>query len=399
MTRIRVVQRLLVAIVALLCLSGSTWQTLLSPGRLVEAHRAIEGQCDKCHAVFSGVPDERCLSCHTAIVEREAAGRGYHASVAEQDCVSCHVDHTGPKGPSTKEEVSFDHAETGFALGGRHSRLACEKCHLGPLETMVPSCGECHDDPHQSTLGPDCGVCHNDQGWQTQLKSLATHQTDMTGGHATLGCDDCHLYGENLELFVPCANCHKQGHGGTTAACSDCHQVSGFKPAEFDHGPCGCSFPGKHQTVGCLACHEDFNFTNTPTLCSGCHEGDRPHEPLGECSQCHTALSWSDGRFDHRQAKFALDGAHLAVSCSQCHPDTFRGVPTACTGCHAEAGMEAHGDFGACEPCHTTAGFTPSSFDHASVSFPLSGRHSTEPCQSCHAAQVEGYERRSNAKR
>ena len=29
----------------------------------------------------------------------------------------------------------------------------------------------------------------------------------------------------------------------------------------------------------------------TPTLCSGCHQTQRKHEPLGECSLCHSARS------------------------------------------------------------------------------------------------------------
>ena len=127
------------------------------------------------------------------------------------------------------------------------------------------------------------------------------------------------------------------------------------------------------------------------SLCSECHAAERPHEPLGECSQCHTALSWKEGIFDHAKAAFAVDGAHLEVSCDQCHDGRFRGVPKDCAGCHAEAGNEAHGDFGACEPCHATTGFTPSSFEHAAVSFPLTGRHAKAPCQECHDAKVEGY--------
>ena len=379
----------------LVWLMGADWRAMLSPGHLSKAHADIAGQCDKCHAVFAGIPDARCLECHEPIATRIASGEGYHASVGEQACIECHGDHGGPDGPTTKPEVTaaFDHAKTGFALGGRHRRLDCEECHTRPLDDMSGACMTCHNesDPHQSALGPECEACHVDAGWDVQLKTLGAHFVDTTGGHADLGCSDCHLYGAHLTPYTKCADCHERGHGGTTADCAQCHQVSGFKPASFDHGPCGCSFPGKHQTVSCLSCHEEFRFTDTPSLCSGCHEADRPHEPLGECSQCHTALSWSEGRFDHSRSAFALDGAHLAVSCDQCHAEKFRGVPTTCQGCHGPAGDEAHGDFGACEPCHTTAGFKPSQFDHASVSFPLVGRHSTLPCQECHATQVAGY--------
>ncbi|MEM6926716.1 MAG: hypothetical protein AAF602_07320, partial [Myxococcota bacterium] len=275
----------------------------------------------------------------------------------------------------------------------------CRECHDQGLETLADACVSCHvdDDVHASALGPECEACHVASGFGAQLKTLGAHILDTSGGHEGLGCADCHLHGANLDGNTVCADCHDQSHGGTTSDCADCHQVSGFTPAAFDHGPCGCAFPGKHQTVACLACHDDFRFTGTPTLCSGCHEAERPHEPLGECSQCHTALSWSEGRFDHARAAFALDGAHLSVSCDQCHDDRFRGVPKNCAGCHAEAGASAHGDFGACEPCHATTGFAPSSFDHATVSFPLTGQHAKAPCQECHDAKVEGYREAATA--
>lgn len=385
----------LLMMIAALALMGADWRAALSPGHVIAAHADIEGQCDKCHAVFKGVPDERCLACHEAIEARERSGRGTHADAADQDCIACHQDHGGARGAATRPEAraAFDHATTGFALSGRHRRLDCEDCHDDGLDTMAQACAGCHvdDDVHQSALGPECEACHVDTGFRHQLKTLQAHVIDTQGGHTGLGCADCHPHGAHLDGNTVCADCHDQSHGGTEADCAQCHQVSGFTPASFDHGPCGCSFPGKHQTVACLACHEDFAFTDTPTLCSGCHEAERPHEPLGECSQCHTALSWTEGRFDHNRAAFALDGSHLSVSCDQCHAERFRGVPTSCDGCHGPVGLEAHGDFGACESCHVTRAFSPSTFDHATVSFPLTGRHSAAPCQECHAAKVEGY--------
>lgn len=379
-------------------------RTFLAPGVLSKSHDSFAGDCDQCHLAFTGVPDAKCLDCHEAIAGRISEERGYHASVADKACASCHPDHKGFDARIVTEEAlaSFNHALTGFTIEGAHKPLGCERCHTAPVGKMADSCVECHEDPHGSARGPDCGACHDDFGWQHGIKTLADHTTPTTGGHEGLTCDDCHLHGEHLREKVPCAECHDRAHDGTTAPCAQCHEVSGFKPASFDHGPCTCAFPGKHQTVGCLDCHEDFDFSDTPTLCSGCHEDDRKHEPLGECSRCHDAMSWKDNRFDHDRSKLPLRGSHLSVSCVQCHkspPGTpegtlgaFRGLPTACAGCHAEAGMTAHGDFGACERCHNPAGFSPSSFDHGSVGFPLTGRHSDAPCQTCHKDKVQGYE-------
>ncbi|MCB9687876.1 MAG: hypothetical protein H6738_18865 [Alphaproteobacteria bacterium] len=377
-------------------LLGADWRALVSPGVLTKGHDEFAGNCDACHLVFDGVPDAKCLGCHTDVAGRIASLEGWHAQHQDQRCSTCHPDHRGSTFVGTTDEalLAFDHGATGFALRNAHARQKCDDCHgERKLDQLADGCALCHDDPHGSALGPDCGTCHVDTGFLDGLKRLVDHQTEMTGGHAGIGCDGCHTQGDHLKALVACSECHEEAHGGTVADCAQCHQVSGFKPAEFDHGPCTCAFPGKHQTVGCLECHADYKFTDTPILCGGCHEKDRKHEPLGECARCHTATSWSEGEFDHDTAKFKVEGAHLAVSCTQCHTEAgvFRGAPTACDGCHHDAGMEAHGDFGACERCHVVAGFAPSTFDHATTGFPLTGKHIDQPCQGCHAQKVQGY--------
>jgi hypothetical protein len=50
-----------------------------------------------------------------------------------------------------------------------------------------------------------------------------------------------------------------------------------------------------------------------------------------------------------------------------------------CTGCHGTA----HGGLTACQDCHTTAGFKPSTFVHA-TRFELVGIHGDLSCNACH---------------
>lgn len=369
---------------------AGSWQAFLSPGPVGTSHDDFAGNCDACHLAFSGVPDEACLQCHTDLSKKIESKKGYHASVADQPCINCHTDHHGLDAPLTKEEPrrKFDHASTGFTLVGTHASADCTTCHTAPIGQMNASCGNCHEpDPHKSALGASCDTCHTPTGWTDELKTLAAHATPTTGGHRGLTCAECHIDGDHLDSQVACAECHRQAHGGTTSACEGCHEVAGWKPAEFDHGPCGCTFVGKHQTAPCLSCHPAFKFTETPELCSGCHSADRPHENLGECSGCHTALSWKDAAFDHnKKSKFPLAGKHLETDCASCHPTAgvFRGAPTACEGCHQERGDTTHGDFGACQTCHTVSGFSPSTFDHASTGFALTGRHAEAGCKDCH---------------
>jgi hypothetical protein len=246
--------RALVALALLVSTAAvaGTWKTLLSPGPLVPAHASLDGNCDACHMSFAGIPDSKCLGCHEGLATRIAEGRGFHAGLTGQECITCHGDHGGPTGFATKDAArkAFDHAATGFSLAGSHSDVTCDTCHKAPIGEMAGSCSQCHDDAHASALGPSCDTCHEPIAWNSGLKALSAHLLSMDGKHGSQQCDDCHLHGANLDGATICNDCHREAHGGTKSPCDQCHEVTGFKPAEFDHGPCTCAFPGKHQTVG-----------------------------------------------------------------------------------------------------------------------------------------------------
>jgi hypothetical protein len=396
--------------VALLALSAPTaapaqqWRALMAPGPLLQEHAPVEAECDECHLVFKGVPNDKCLRCHTGLSARIRADLGYHALVRKDACIKCHQDHQGRDAQPTTEEAraAFDHATTGFTLAGAHGKLACADCHTAAVGKMPAKCAGCHEDPHAGTLGPSCGACHDSEAWDHALKTREAHQVDMSGGHAPLKCADCHAGGANLAKTVGCEACHDQEHGGTEAPCQNCHNVQAFKPAKFDHDFCTCKFPGKHRTADCLQCHTEFNFTKTPTLCSQCHAKAVTHDPLGECSICHSALTWKQNRFDHngRRSKFHLADTHLEVDCDRCHFQkergkvAFRAAPEDCIGCHKAQGVEAHGDFGDCARCHTTVGFEENSFEHAKTGFVVANAHDELPCQGCHAGKTAAFPKR-----
>jgi hypothetical protein len=100
------------------------------------------------------------------------------------------------------------------------------------------------------------------------------------------------------------------------------------------------------------------------------------------------------GRFDHGVTDFPLEGAHAAVACEACHApgEPLRIVEfDRCASCHEDEhlGQLAHReDGGACESCHSVAGFRPPDFDeadHGATRFPLTGEHRGVACAECHA--------------
>ena len=84
------------------------------------------------------------------------------------------------------------------------------------------------------------------------------------------------------------------------------------------------------------------------------------------------AQSFNTGTpFDHGTTGFYLDGAHVRERCESCHVQgMFRGTPRDCAGCHRTGGR-APGKapshiptITACEACHQTVSWSPSTFRH-----------------------------------
>ncbi|MFQ5634879.1 MAG: hypothetical protein ACE5G3_06075, partial [Gammaproteobacteria bacterium] len=234
------------------------------------------------------------------------------------DCYGCHAaddTHEGLNGVECEgchdtrrwDVVSFDHAETGFVLRGRHAEIVCADCHVEPVfeVSLATDCYSCHedDDPHAGQLGEACQQCHGEVSW---TESVA-----------------------------------------------------------FDHDLTVFPLIGAHRNAECEGCHEDAHFKDAPGQCIDCHREDDVHEMgLGPaCGDCHNPVDWPLWKFDHNeQTSFEIDGAHAQLTCESCHNrpvDAGNSIDlaTTCVSCHR--GDDVHrGEFGvACERCHTTRDF------------------------------------------
>lgn len=179
----------------------------------------------------------------------------------------------------------------------------------------------------------------------------------------------------SLEGSANCLKCHQAGKGVAPARCLDCHTALKSRIAARQ---------GLHAQPGyqkCETCHNE-------------HHG----------REFHLVYWGKAGRsaFDHRQTGFPLEGAHAAQGCQECHRPafirnqpmlrpgranpsrTFLGLSRACLSCHRD---EHRGQFAGrtCLSCHTMANWRPPArFDHGRTGFPLTGRHGTVGCASCH---------------
>jgi hypothetical protein len=252
------------------------------------------------------------------------------------DCGLC---HTTEGWGVLREDFSFDHtARTGYVLAGAHADAACLRCHndRGPVTAyLARGCGGCHPDPHASSLGLDCEKCHEQTSWRP-TGSIADHARTgfhLVAAHAVAPCESCHLEAAVGQFR------------GAPRQCELCHQTNLASATSPDHIANGWT-------------------TN--------------------CERCHTPAGWAGADFQHYF--FPLTGRHAGLTCTACHTGgTFQGLSSECYSCHAAnyQGAPDHVALGFptnCERCHTTAGWTPASFQHT---FPLQGPHNVA-CSQCH---------------
>ena len=111
-------------------------------------------QCNACHGngVYKGMPTN-CYACHAA--------RDKHNGQFGTACESCHNTSGWPN-------ATFNHNNTRFPLEGKHTNLACSKCHGNGVYQGTPNqCIACHadKDKHNGANGTDCSICHMPTDW------------------------------------------------------------------------------------------------------------------------------------------------------------------------------------------------------------------------------------------
>lgn len=166
---------------------------------------------------------------------------------------------------------------------------------------------------------------------------------------------------------------------GFSTQCEECHTTALWQDSRFAGGPgfdhsTFFALAGSHRGASCGACHQAEVFAGTPRDSFSCHQADfaataePPHGVAGfvtTCEPCHTESAWEGATFDHEsvfaprllllpsrgvpgdrqpQPRFRLEGAHLKLSCDECHPveidaervfSRYRPLGTTCEACHA----------------------------------------------------------------
>jgi hypothetical protein len=424
-----------------------------TPFPLTGLHQNLS--CDKCHgpkpgmaeAKYKGLAYANCQSCHV-----DPHKGAFQNAKFQGTCETCHST-AGWKG--SQATLSFNHQTTKFPLNGKHALTKCAECHKDSdfhRPVAHERCSDCHEDIHKNQFatraaGSDCGACHNETSFKPALFTRESHQQSafkLEGKHASVECSTCHLPDGKDAIYMTkrlvCVDCHADPHGGEFAGapytnkCELCHTQDRFRPSTFTssrHEKTKFALTSAHAAVTCTDCHKPLqNATRVALIpggatklapadtarqyhlsaaeCTACHTD--PHRlntaSKWTCESCHNARQWKELRaFDHAATKFALEGAHQAVSCINCHRPSasdaasnakptvnFAKTSSQCFECHEDihgGQFMSGGSERDCLTCHTVTRWNTAAFDHNKTRFPLDGSHDKVRCAQCHTSQIE----------
>lgn len=322
-----------------------------------------------------------CLQCHV--------NSNYNLTSANTACVSCHLkdyqttndpNHAQAGFPQTCQQChnttdwgsgTFNHASTGWALTGFHTTVTCQQCHVNgnyKLTNANTQCASCHmndfnttnNPPHASAGFPtDCSVCHSTTNWLGASFNHASTGWALTGFHATVQCNQCHVNNNYKLTSTVCVTCHLKDFQSATnpnhvssgfpQQCDVCHNTTAWIPSSFNHNNTPFPLTGFHTKVPCAQCHVNNNYTSLPTDCYSCHKADyngtnNPnHAAAGfptTCATCHNTTSWLGATFNHTYFPMNHGGANGV--CSTCHTNPSNYLVFTCTNCHQKAQTDSN---------------------------------------------------------
>ena len=385
-----------------------------------------KANCNQCHLSSSKLRFDpigiNCFDCHSVNYYATKSPNHVNANFST-DCQKCH-NLISPVWATTAVTHDF------FPLTGSHNISNCFACHnQTSYKGLSQDCYSCHKQKYESVGTPnhvtlnfpkDCKTCHTTTGgWKPAIFTNHDSYYPLVGAHNLIrnNCTQCHATGYSSPARQ-CVSCHQQNYNSTvnpnhqgagfSTDCVTCHTPTAWKPSTFDHD--AALFPinsGSHkgQWNFCSDCHVDqSNFKNFE--CINCHthaktETDSKHVGVNgysyqsrSCFACHPRGS-KDGVMDHSLTNFPLVGAHVNVSCIQCHQTGYAGTPTACISCHQAKFTSAPNHVSQnypqdCKQCHTPVDWKQISFNHSTTRFPLVGSHVNVNCSSCHTTKLVG---------
>ena len=406
---------------------------------LTGAHRTVD--CAKCHVnkVYRGLTFGSCAACH----------REPHRQAFGPDCTKCHTTDTWKTRSFDHARTAFPlkGAHATAVCTACHVRPATQ------VHLQAKACRDCHNDVHAGQFKQDCGSCHTQVTFKkAPFEHDTATRFPLTGRHTALACSRCHkgaatagparTTGTGVTIAVKfsglsaaCASCHEDVHRGAAGqTCDSCHTTTDFRGLKpYTHSaPLSGFLSGPHAAAPCRECHgrepgapippagakvASWTFKGLGTGCARCHT-DPHNQALGNtCERCHAVdeVGFAAAKFSHGTTAFQLTGKHVALRCSQCHEPrgaspgqpparprpspardasgrvlSFKAKGTACAACHKDVHLGQLGQ--QCQGCHSPEAFSLKTYTHKQLQAGFFvGAHSAAACGVCHKSETGAF--------
>jgi hypothetical protein len=224
-----------------------------------------ENNCTSCHALKTG---SGVLNKNND--DKKLTGKD-HPKLAEPTKIVYETNYGKGK------FVTFFHDEHNKIFGAEcincHKQENCTKCHdkSNPAPVQLQNSGnpfkihKTADQRHKPCFtchqNDKCTLCHKDNP-SGPFNHEAVTGWALNKFHQKLNCIKCHTSAskgvDSNTAFVKLDN-----------KCQSCHK--NFAAGSFDHKVTGLKLSENHKDLDCISCHENQDFSKTPT-CVSCHD-------------------------------------------------------------------------------------------------------------------------------
>ena len=343
------------------------------------------------------------------------------------------MDHRAAGFPTTCETchsvnnwqlARFDHNQFAkFPLTGAHATVLCASCHVGGhYQGTVATCAGCHSKDFATTTNPNhvaagfpqtCETCHNTVQWLGATFDHSTTKFPLTGKHTTVACAQCHTNGQYATLPTTCVSCHLPDYQKTTTpnhvaasfpqTCETCpqHDAVAGRDVRSQHHQVSADRQAHDRRLRDVPCQRPVRDAADDLRVlppAGLSENDdseprRGQLPAGPARLCHNTDAWLGAVFNHNTHQVpadrkAYDGRLRDVPRQRPvrdPADDLRLVPPDRIFRRPRAPNHVAARFPqTCETCHNTTQWLGAAFNHSTTKFPLTGKHTTVACATCH---------------
>ncbi len=254
-------------------------------------------KCEECHRHELFELNSNCTTCHTDV----------HYGELGANCTQCHTYDKWTHIIYDHNQTDF------ILKGQHRTLTCEQCHKNGKFEATGKECYDCHKDPHQKSFGTDCERCHTEDNWMVRNfnHELNTGYA-LVGAHSRLACTECHTNLRDIHLPLDCYGCHKNDYLSATVPnhkaagfgtdCQECHRQTDFTWQQGyweEHESIfhlRTSSAGHHDHFICTDCHPSNNDYRQYN-CLACHlreETDAQHSDVrrykyqnSKCLKCH----------------------------------------------------------------------------------------------------------------